>query len=61
MRKSITLLAPTLFAACLPTAAADLPAARLVVKPLLCVTDRDVPVCSMKFSIRWATPLPSTA
>jgi DUF3019 family protein len=36
-----------------PASAADLPAARLIVKPLLCVVDRDTPGCSMTFNIRW--------
>jgi hypothetical protein len=39
--------------ASLPAAAADLPAARLVVKPLLCVIDREAGQCSMTFRIRW--------
>lgn len=41
------------FALSFPAAGADLPAARLIVKPLLCVTDREVTVCSMNFEIRW--------
>jgi hypothetical protein len=40
-------------AACLPAALADVPIARLFVKPLLCVTDREATVCSMKFNVRW--------
>jgi hypothetical protein len=40
-------------AVCLPAAGADVPAARLIVKPLLCVLDRESPVCSMNFNIRW--------
>jgi hypothetical protein len=39
-------------AGCLP-AAADVPGVRLFVKPLLCVTDRDAPVCTMTFNIHW--------
>jgi hypothetical protein len=39
--------------ACLPASAADLPAARLIVKPLLCVLDREAGQCSMTFRIRW--------
>jgi hypothetical protein len=38
---------------CLPAAAAEKPAARLTVKPQLCVTDREATVCSMTFNIRW--------
>ena len=37
----------------LPAVLADVPVARLFVKPLLCVTDREATVCSMKFNIRW--------
>lgn len=39
--------------ASLPAAAADVPAARLIVKPLLCVTESESTVCSMTFDIRW--------
>jgi len=41
----------------LPAVAADVPAARLVVKPLLCVTDRGTPACSMTFNIRWKSEI----
>jgi len=34
-------------------AGADLPAARLIVKPLLCVVDGEAGQCSMTFRIRW--------
>jgi len=37
----------------LPSAAVDLPAARLIVKPLLCVIDREAGQCSLTFRIRW--------
>ncbi len=37
----------------LPAAGAEKPAARLTVKPQLCVTDKDATVCSMTFNIRW--------
>jgi len=40
-----------------PAAAADLPAARLLVKPLLCVLDSDAAACSMTFNIRWRSPM----
>lgn len=40
-------------ASCNPAAGADGAAARLFVKPLLCVTDRETTVCSMNFNIRW--------
>ena len=36
-----------------PALGADASVARLFVKPLLCVTDRDSTVCSMNFDIRW--------
>ena len=36
-----------------PAFPADTPAARLIVKPLLCVTDKDSTTCSMDFDIRW--------
>ena len=42
---------------CLPAAGADVPAARLIVKPLLCVTDRDATVCTMNFDIRWKSAI----
>lgn len=34
-------------------AGADTPAAKLFVKPLLCVTDRESTICSVNFDIRW--------
>ena len=37
----------------LPVPAADIPAARLIVKPLLCVIDREAGQCAMTFRIRW--------
>jgi hypothetical protein len=52
----MTRLARTLVASCLTAclpATADIPATRLVVKPLLCVTDREATVCSMTFNIHW--------
>lgn len=52
MRGLSRLLVACCLAGCLP-AAADVPAVRLIVKPLLCVTDRDAPVCTMTFNIRW--------
>ncbi|HET9863964.1 MAG TPA: DUF3019 domain-containing protein [Steroidobacteraceae bacterium] len=44
-------------AAAQPVCAADLPAARLLVKPLLCVLDQDAAACSMTFNIRWRSPM----
>jgi hypothetical protein len=38
---------------CASATAADAPVARLFVKPLLCVTDRESTLCSMNFDIRW--------
>lgn len=40
-------------AGCNSAAGADTAVARLFVKPLLCVTDRETTVCSMNFNIRW--------
>jgi hypothetical protein len=40
-----------------PAAGAELPAARLLVKPLLCVLDSDATACSMTFNIRWRSPM----
>jgi hypothetical protein len=37
----------------LTAAGADVPAARLIVKPLLCVIDSEAGKCSMTFRIRW--------
>lgn len=37
----------------LTAAGADLPAARLIVKPLLCVLDSQAAQCSLTFRIRW--------
>jgi hypothetical protein len=53
MSKYVSLLVLSAFAVALPAGAADVPVARLVVKPLLCVTDRDTPACSMTFDFRW--------
>ena len=39
--------------ASLQATAADVPAARLIVKPLLCVTENETSSCSMTFDIRW--------
>lgn len=46
-----------LLAVCLPASGADLPAARLIVKPLLCVTEREADACSITFDIRWKSQL----
>lgn len=53
MKKLNLSLVACCLAVCLPAAGADVPAARLIVKPLLCVLDRESPVCSMTFNIRW--------
>jgi hypothetical protein len=53
MRKLACSLLASCLAVGLPAAGADVPAARLIVKPLLCVLDRESPVCSMTFNIRW--------
>jgi hypothetical protein len=49
----------SLLVACLvatPAAAAD-PPVRLVVKPLLCVIDKDATACTVTFDIRWKSVL----
>lgn len=53
MKKTCWLLIGCMVLASVPAAAADLPAARLIVKPLLCVIDREAGQCSMTFRIRW--------
>jgi hypothetical protein len=40
----------------LPAAAAD-PPVRLVVKPLLCVIDKNASACTVTFDIRWKSVL----
>jgi hypothetical protein len=42
-----------LWSVSLASAGEDIPAARLFVKPLLCVIDREAGQCSMTFRIRW--------
>lgn len=53
MKKFCWLLAGSVLWGNLTAAGADLPAARLIVKPLLCVIDKDAGQCSMTFRIRW--------
>jgi hypothetical protein len=53
MPRSSRLLIASCLVACAPAVGADVPAARLIVKPLLCVLDRESPACSMTFNIRW--------
>jgi hypothetical protein len=53
MSRRSRLLAIVGLAICEWATAADAPVARLSVKPLLCVTDRESTVCSMNFDIRW--------
>jgi len=53
MLRPSRLLLLSCLAVCVPAGGAELPGARLIVKPLLCVTDRDATVCSMSFEIRW--------
>ncbi|HEU4593352.1 MAG TPA: DUF3019 domain-containing protein [Steroidobacteraceae bacterium] len=57
MRRLPCWLIASCLAAAHTAAAADLPAARLLVKPLLCVLDSDAAACSMTFDIRWRSPL----
>jgi hypothetical protein len=53
MKKLLWLSFGAAVLASLPAAAVELPAARLIVKPLLCVIDREAGQCSMTFRIRW--------
>jgi hypothetical protein len=53
MKKLRWLVAGSCLLVNLGAAGADLPAARLIVKPLLCVIDKDAGQCSMTFRIRW--------
>jgi hypothetical protein len=54
MSKLLTLVAATLTLACAAPARAAEPQAKLVVKPLLCVLDRDDAGCHMTFNVKWA-------
>jgi hypothetical protein len=61
MRANLTLAA---FAAGLlltaPVLAAESPApVKLVIKPLLCVIDKDATSCAVTFDIRWKSPQPA--
>lgn len=55
MRAKLALLLGACFAA-LPAAAAD-PPVRLVVRPLLCVIDKNASACTVTFDIRWKSVL----
>ncbi|HUQ10698.1 MAG TPA: DUF3019 domain-containing protein [Steroidobacteraceae bacterium] len=61
MRRILTLAgfaAGLLLAA--PSFAADSPApVKLVIKPLLCVIDKDATSCAVTFDIRWKSPQPA--
>ncbi len=59
MRKFAHILIVICLGGIVPVTAADKPAVRLVVKPLLCVTDRDAPICTMTFNIRWKGEAPA--
>lgn len=50
------LMAALLLAA--PASAAD-PPVKLVIKPLLCVIDKDATSCAVTFDIRWKSPQPA--
>jgi hypothetical protein len=52
MRALLRLLIAVCLVAPLPAIAAD-PAVRLVVKPMLCVIDKDATACAVNFDIRW--------
>ncbi|MEO8019853.1 MAG: DUF3019 domain-containing protein [Pseudomonadota bacterium] len=53
MRARLTLLIAGLLGAATPAAAADPPAVRLTVKPLLCVIDKGASSCVVTFDVRW--------
>jgi hypothetical protein len=53
MRKLLVFCVLSCTAVTIPAVAADPPAVRLFVKPLLCVIDQDAAGCSMNFDIRW--------
>jgi hypothetical protein len=57
MRTWLTLLAAGSLGAALPAAAADPPPVKLIVKPLLCVIDKDETACTINFDVRWKSPL----
>jgi hypothetical protein len=52
MRARLTLLVASCLTA-LPTVAADPPPVQLIVKPLLCVLDKNATSCAVTFDIRW--------
>lgn len=56
MRARLTLLLGACLAA-RTVAAADPPPVRLIVKPLLCVLDKNATACSVTFDIRWKSTL----
>ena len=56
MRARLSILA-VMWLAALPAAAADSPPVRLVVKPLLCVIDKDETACTINFDVRWKSVL----
>jgi DUF3019 family protein len=58
MRAGLTLLAVSWIVA-LPAMAADPQPVRLVVKPLLCVIDKDEAACTITFDVRWKSVLPA--
>ena len=59
MRAWLTGLAAGLLGAALPAAAAEPLPVRLIVKPLLCVVDKDATACNVIFDIRWTSVLPA--
>jgi hypothetical protein len=54
MRAAILALAALLFVPCVGVRAADPPAVKLTVKPLLCVLDRDDTGCNLTFRVQWS-------
>jgi hypothetical protein len=57
MRAWLTLVAVVSVGAAFPAVAADPPPVKLVVKPLLCVIDKDETACTINFDVRWKSPL----
>jgi hypothetical protein len=57
MRTHLTLFVAGSLAVAMGASAADPPPVRLIVKPLLCVIDKDETACTINFDVRWKSPL----